>query len=152
MLRIQATTTSSKLAEAVRLANLVFANDEFYVRVAALPSFTNTTATPADVAELMRNSELRPTLSVKRRLNLFSSVNAHVEPDAPTVININKRKLDQGDANRWATTLVHESVHCVDFHNDLDFTHDGNTPGGNEGSAPYSIQRVAAEMLLRMNA
>lgn len=145
---------SSQLVQlAIGLANTVTALEMFYEEIADKPEgfdqrFTSASATPAIVAEILRNSTTRVTVHVaKARRKTLGWTNTGDYQN----VYLNVRRLDR-TSDDIARTLVHEWVHAVDDIHPLDFHHGNNSPKGKGNSAPYWIDHRAGKLLAKLVA
>ena len=135
--------------EAVKIANEVLANEEFYNRIAEKKDFDESDITGKVLSNLIKMSTVEAYVDARRKAWPWSASNAYTTPQKPNRIRLNKWKFDDiTSAEQWAVTLVHEYVHLVDFeHSNYDFGHGSNRRTDKENTAPYWVEEVAKKII-----
>lgn len=147
MMTIKYDGSISILREGVAKANELLASSSFYEIISQRSNFYYTTATGAQVADSMKNSNLQ--LNVKTFKRYLTRELGYEDPHDPTSIHINiaGRKLNRS-LGSITGTFIHEAVHAADSDDEnLDYTHDGNSARGNEDTAPYWIGNLAVQLI-----
>lgn len=132
----------NSIINAVAEANKILADPGFYKRIDNIQKFDNSTYSGLQVANEMRS--LNRTIEVSEYWNPFSKSNA----STIAIIKINTAKLRRNLAS-ITNTVIHESVHAVDWwtNNKWEYTHDGNSPNGQDKTAPWVIGAIAESMV-----
>jgi hypothetical protein len=136
------------LAAAATFASELVRLDDFWQAVAALPPFTYTELSPADIAGRLRavTSDIRVQHFYSRR-----STVAATRWQNPFCIFYNTKYIASSVAEK-TNTLIHELVHNVDWFGDgtseLEYTHPTRPTDGRPRSAPYAIGKLAEERWL----
>ena len=147
MITINYQGNNAAVAAAAQRANELLLDQTFFNRIAALPAFDYSTASPQQVADILEHSIFIMNIEFYRPRNPFSKANAYDDPQHPLVIHLNERKLNRSLASICAT-LIHEAVHAADaLQTGFSFGHNGNSAAGNENTAPYQIDGLAYEMV-----
>lgn len=134
--------SNQKVIESVEEANRILQLREFYDRIAAVPRFDNSSYSPQQVSDELHNFDR--TIAVQGYWNILSLANASTQ----TEININTAKLRRSKTS-IVNTLIHETVHAIDWltNKAWDYTHDGNSPAGQDQTAPWVIGALAEGMV-----
>jgi hypothetical protein len=132
------TGNNTALLQAVKLANQTFSDPSLYAAIAEYQQFTNTEATAAQIAQAVRDCNVKLLIVTYKPRNPWSRVIGHFNEHEPDKIYLNVRRLDRAEID-IAGTIIHEAIHAADATSPLEFGHEGNRPGGNENSAPYWI-------------
>lgn len=133
---------NKKVTTAVAEANKILADPAFYAQIEQHNSFDNTAYTGKQISQEMQN------------LNKVIEVSTYWWPLSPSnagtvsSIKVNTAKLN-GDLASRTNTMVHETVHGVDYLTNarFDYTHDGNEAAGQGGTAPWVIGDIAEHMV-----
>lgn len=132
---------------AVERTNELLGDPSFFARIREHQRFDFSTATPAQIADLMEVSNAVVTVKLYTSRNPWTKAVAFEDHHYPNVVFLNSRRLRRSVPSICAT-IVHECVHALDSAvEDFRFGHDGNSPNGNENSAPYWIGELAEEYL-----
>ncbi len=142
MTNLQYSGSNVKIVNAVAQANDILANPLFYTQIEAITQFDNSTYSGLQVANEIR--DLNKTIDVRTYWWPLSRVNAKSE----TEINVNTAKLGRTLAS-VTNTLIHEMVHVTDWltNSKWDYTHDGQSPDGQDKTAPWAIGAIAEKMV-----
>ena len=134
--------TNTAISTAVIEANRILSSPDFHRGVSAVPRFNNTKQSGSQIVDDIKN--LRKTVEVREYWNPLGA-----NAKTVSVIKINAAKLNRSHAE-ITNTVVHETVHAVDWwtNNDWDYTHDGNSPDGQENTAPWVIGKIAEALVL----
>lgn len=140
--------TNQKLSDAAAFANNL--PEGFWDAVASEGSYTNTSLTPEQIRDKLKacedTVEVRDWTPETHEADDYEDTIAVVRPSLKNVILYHSKFIGRTTAQK-VNTLVHEFVHVVDcFHDDDDdwnYTHSGQSPDGNEQSAPYRIGDIA---------
>jgi hypothetical protein len=137
MVQLNYSGNKKHIFNAVAKANQILQNPAFYSEIGKFPPFHFSSLTPIEITKLMENSEWRITVRGAFKPIANASTSTH---DLIKVSTINfSRDLATG-----VNTLIHETVHAIDLENGtLEFTHDGNSPDGQENTAPWRIGELA---------
>lgn len=132
---------NEKIALAVTEANKILANPEFYKQIDAIPTFDNSSYSGLQVSTEIK--DLNRTIEVKDYWKPWGFANAKTV----SVVRIKTAKLKRSHAS-ITNTVIHETVHAVDWwrNNLWDYTHDGNSPNGQNNTAPWIIGRLAENL------
>ena len=138
----------TNLQAATVAANALLKGDKFYQLIAAKDKFDFTNATPAQIAEAIKNCNLNTTVVTYKKLFPRKTLGFE-NPQDPLHIHIN---MQGWRGNRsvasYTGTIIHEAVHCADSDNaGFNFGHNGNAAAGNENTAPYWIGNLAINMI-----
>lgn len=147
-----------ELQEAVKLANEVLLNPEFYKQLAEIKTpFSLSKLNGEQLAPILKKHvDLGTKIYVKtfypswRRRWFRNNVIAYVDAPIPTVINYNSTKLSNSGRSieDMAATIVHEYVHCADTLDPGDSHRDhGHGWRYAPNSAPYVVQRIAYALM-----
>lgn len=145
--QIEASGGGSKIDTAVACANAITELSEFYERIRTKyesfdPRWTSPGATPEVIAQLLQEARVEVRVLVRKARRKVLGWTYASEPGR---VYLNARRLER-TATSIVATLVHEWVHCVDAASVHEFHHGSNKPAGKEHSAPYWIDRLAAEI------
>lgn len=130
---------NKKIVAAVEKANKVISNPNFYKSIDSIISFDFTTYTGRQVVNEYKAFNSPIIVNTYWAPYPFSKANARTQ----NLLEMNTAKLHRS-IESIAITLIHESIHYVDYHtnNQFDYTHNGNKEDGNENSAPYKIENI----------
>jgi hypothetical protein len=133
---------NKKIKFALAEANRILANTAFYESVKNIEKFDFTTFSGDKIANEMKS--INKVIKVEGYWNPFSKANAKTQD----IVQVNTAKLNRS----WKSiinTLVHETVHAVDWHtnNNFDYTHNGQSPDGQDKTAPWVIGQIAEDMV-----
>ncbi|HEX5149924.1 MAG TPA: hypothetical protein VFW07_00670 [Parafilimonas sp.] len=136
--------------KAIDFTNNLLNDDEFYHRIKEKNSFDLSTATPEQVADLLRASVLifNVEFFYPNFLNFkYRKTFAYTDGNYPNRLFLNYKKLNRSSESITAT-IIHESIHAVD-NNETQYTfgHGNNSPIGKENTAPYWIGNLAYSIL-----
>lgn len=137
--------------KAVLQANNLLTSPEFFEEISKNDSFDFSTATPAQIAEIMKNSKLEFTVEMFYpnilQAFVYRKTLAFTDSHYPNYLFLNYKKLNR-EVEDIAATIIHESVHALDdAEKDFTFGHGNNSSVGKENSAPYWIGNLAYRML-----
>jgi hypothetical protein len=132
---------NEKIIAAVAEANKILSKPEFYIRVDTIQRFDNSTYSGLRVSNEIKN--LNRVIEVEDYWKPWGSANAKTV----SVIKLNTAKLKRSHSS-ITNTIVHETVHAVDWwvNKEWDYTHDGNSPNGQDNTAPWVIGAIAEDM------
>ena len=145
MIRVHYSGNRANVTDAVTVANAILADPQFYDAILLHQSFTLTNATPAEVAEVLRNCDSALEVRLYKPANPFSRAYGKELPSFPDLVFLNTRKLNRSTPS-IVGTIVHEAVHAADAVSDVDFSHGDNSPRGKQNTAPYWIGNLAVAM------
>ena len=132
---------------AVKRANEVLNNPDFYLELRKIKEFGNTSLSGSEIADLIQTATQKINIKTYWYWNPFhprSCVNANTKTS--TEISINKRCFSE-ELVEAVTTLIHETVHAVDWlDGKQNFTHRTNKRQGNEDTAPYVIEEIGKKL------
>jgi hypothetical protein len=137
--------------QAVQMANLVLANDDFYARIRQVTKFDLSTAAPAIIADLIKNSRLDFKVELFYpsgwRAIKYRKTFAYTDEIYLNTLFLNLRKLDR-EIEDIAATIIHESIHALDDEClEYTFGHGNNSSKGKDNTAPYWIGNLAYQIL-----
>ncbi len=139
--------THPAVRAAVERTNTLLRDPDLYARIRRHPAFEMSTATPAQIADLMERSECSVNVVLYRSKWPWSKALAFEDDRFPNTVFLNERRLNRSLGSICAT-LIHECVHALDSTAaDLRFGHGNNDPNGKENTAPYWIGDLAEEMV-----
>ncbi|MBK9419192.1 MAG: hypothetical protein IPN62_18405 [Flavobacteriales bacterium] len=134
------------IAAAGRVDQLL-ADPLFFERIRQHARFDMSTATPAQIADLMQSSNATVKIELYKSKWPWSKALAYEDHRFPNTVFLNERRLNRSLASICAT-IMHEAVHSVDATApDLRFGHGDNNPNQKENTAPYWIGDLAYEMV-----
>ncbi len=156
MITIVSKSKRKKIIECIELCNGILKDDRFYDEIKLKSGFDMTEATPTQVADYMKDSDVifmvkffKPR-GLRKRLK-YRKTNAYTNKKYPNQLFLNTRKLNRSK-ERISATIIHESVHAVDNQvKEFDFGHGDNDSTGKGNTAPYWIGRLAYKYLKRNN-
>lgn len=150
-MRIICNEDNDKIQLSTQLANDVLQNSVFYDRISSRDSFDLSTATPKQISNLLKDSDLNFNIELFRPTGFYNKVKyrktlAFTDHDFPNTLFINEKKLNRSSES-IAATIIHESIHALD-HNEVDFTfgHGNNSSKGKGNTAPYWIGNLAYKL------
>ena len=134
--------SNQKIIAAVAEANRILSNPDFYKRIDTVQRFDNSTYNGLQVSNEIKN--LNRTIEVEDYWNPFGIANAKTV----SVIKLNTAKLRRSHKS-ITNTVIHETVHAVDWwtNEKWDYTHDGNSPDGQDYTAPWVIGAIGESMV-----
>lgn len=134
---------NKKIIAAVEEANNILRNAEFYKKIDSVMRFDNSTYSGLQVSNEIKN--LNRIIEVDDYWKPIAIANARTV----TVIELNTAKLKRSHKS-ITNTVIHETVHAVDYwvNKKWDYTHDGNSPDGQDKTAPWVIGEIAENMIL----
>lgn len=138
--------------KATELANSILRNKDFYDRIAHKKVFDLSTALPAEIAELIKNSNLQFEVILFTPNTLVDRIKyrktfAYTDRNYPNMLFINTLKINR-EPESIAATLIHESIHALDYYSkEFTFGHGSNQSRNKENTAPYWIGNLAYELL-----
>ncbi len=138
---------------ATEMSNEILQNNSFFQEISNHPSFDFSTASPATIADLMRNSNFEFHVeffypNLLNRLSKFKKTLAYTDKRYPDTLFLNVRKLRRSPES-IAATIIHEIVHALDRQaTEYTFGHGNNSSVGKGNSAPYWIGNLAYRMLM----
>lgn len=148
-----------KVASAVELANYILGLPKFYNEIRQMKTFSHATTTPANIATLIEESDLKLTVAIffprKIKAIKYRNTIAYVDSKSPNTLLLNKKKVDERRRTdiSLAGTIIHEAIHALDNDNtDFSFGHGSNRKKGKDKSAPYWIGEKAIELLKARNS
>ena len=141
MVKLEYKGSLYKVQAAVSKANEILTSPKFYNEIRKHSQFDFTELSPIQIADIMEQADY--SIQVKSSFKPIANASTN-SADLITVSNIRfSRHLPTA-----VNTLVHETVHAVDFLNEkLEFTHDGNKSEGQERTAPWVIGEIAEKMV-----
>lgn len=132
---------NAKIKRAVKRANKILQSDAFYEEIKKVKSFDFSELTGEEVAKLMRDAN--HTIVIK---GAFKPI-ANASTTSSGKIKVSWIRFSKRLAT-GVNTLIHETVHAIDLmDNKTDFTHNGNSPKGQERTAPWVIGKIAEDMI-----
>lgn len=151
--RYNTANRNRSVAEAMRFAERLSREDDFWRDVASLPAFAQTADekrfTPARVASTVKGCADTVDVYHYTSSDPESTTTAYVSTAAPFKIFLNTRRLARSEGSH-TNTLVHEFVHVVDCFRDtlgrngrFEFGHDREYSSERRRSAPYAIGNLA---------
>lgn len=135
------TGKNDSIISVVKQANIVLNDLNFYKKIDSIQSFDNSDYSGEKISFEIKN--LNQIIQIKSYWNPFGFANAKTV----SVIKLNTAKLKRSQKS-ILNTLIHETVHAVDWktNNKWDYTHDGNSPNGQNDTAPWVIGKIAADL------
>ena len=133
---------NATIIQAVDNANKIFNNPLFYSKLDTIKHFDNSTYSGLQISSEIR--KLNRVVEVTTYWNPLGWANAKTV----TTVRLNTAKLNRNLAS-VTNTVVHESTHAVDWWTNQrwDYTHDGNSPDGQDKTAPWVIGAIAESLL-----
>jgi len=130
-----------KVDRAVAKANEILHSQEFYEEIRKKPSFDYSKLSPQEIATLMEQASWEITIKAA-----FKPI-ANASTEGPHLIKVSNIRFSS-HLPTAVNTLIHETVHAIDWHNgELEFTHNGNSPIGQENTAPWVIGAIAESLV-----
>ncbi|HEY9178053.1 MAG TPA: hypothetical protein VIN07_10195 [Flavipsychrobacter sp.] len=149
MIRISYTGGNDKIGAAVRNVNKMFAHVAFLDAIYNSKNFDMATISPQEITDLFCNTDLELTVDTYWPLQLSSMADAYDDRLNPTVIRLNRLKLNR-PVHSICNTLVHQCVHALNAcYPSLYFGHGDNDPEGKENTAPFRIAGLAQQIVAR---
>lgn len=133
--------------EAVKKANEILNDKNFYQEIRKVKQFDHSKLTGIEVANKMENAKHH--VKIVRRIKPI----ANASTTTSNKIKVSRSLFGDDDNGKFdlaaaVNTLIHETVHAVDFLDKGDeFTHDGNEAAGQEKTAPWVIGEIAEKMV-----
>lgn len=133
---------NKKIVNAVAEANKILINPEFYKKIESIQHFDNSTYNGSKISSEIKN--INRTIEVEDYWKPFAVANAKTV----SVVRLNNTKLRRNHAS-ITNNVIHETVHAVDWltNNAWDYTHDGNSPAGQDNTAPWVIGAFAESLV-----
>lgn len=133
--------------EAVSKTNKLLQDPRFYDNVAKHSWFDLSTASPMEIAVLMRNAAFKMEVDLYYAVSPVKNIDLYDDDNNPDIIHMNIWKLERPVAS-ICNTLLHSCVHAVNArHGNHYFGHGDTTLAGKEMTAPYLIGNIGEEML-----
>ncbi len=139
--------SNNNVTEAVKKANEILNSKEFYDEIRKIQRFDNSKLTGQEIADRMEkaNQQIKVVRKTKPIANASTTTSDKIKISRSL---FGKDSTGKFDINTAINTLIHEVVHAVDFLNTGDeFTHNGNSPQGQENTAPWVIGDIAEKMM-----
>ncbi|NCI46510.1 hypothetical protein [Sediminibacterium soli] len=131
------------LTNAILEANRILSDEVFYQKLEQINSFDNSVYSGRQIAAEFT--------AFPREITVTTFWRPWSRSNAGTLdkISVNTAKLNRSLAS-ITNTLVHETVHAVDYltNNQFDYTHHDNNPNGEANTAPWVIGELA-ELMVR---
>jgi hypothetical protein len=138
---------NKNILKALKVANGILNNPEFYRRIDAFGQFDNTEPSDLSAAKISSFIKNHPKkVFVKTYLG---KPGTNAKTGRSTSFKLNRLRLGR-PINNIAKTMIHEYVHCVDFAlKGYGFTHvdNDNSDGDEDNTAPWAIAQIAFEMM-----
>ena len=134
---------------AVEDANEILYSSNIYDLIKQFEEFNCAKKTPAEIAEILRDTDLEVEVGIYKPRWVYSKVMGYFVRNRPNNIFLNSRKLYR-DTNSITNTIVHEYVHAVDNRNNNDLIEFGHNCGTYTNTAPYVIGNIA-EIIINGN-
>jgi hypothetical protein len=128
--------------KAVYAANGLLADDQFYETIRQHGQFDMTSATSAQIADIMRSCNTLLSVVLYKPWSPFAPSLGKEDSGHPEFIYMNFRRLSRPMAD-IVGTIIHEAVHAADATSPVDFGHGDNSSRGKENTAPYWIGNMA---------
>lgn len=139
--------TNKNVVNAVTRCNQILQDPAFFDLIRQHPAFDRSTATPAQIADLMQRSTSAVTVELYTPKWLWSKALAYEDHRYPNKVFLNARRLSRS-LGSLSATIIHECVHALDAEDEaLRFGHGDNNPNGKENTAPYWIGDLAYVMI-----
>ncbi len=138
---------NEQLIEAIIIANRILLSPEFYTEIEKINKFNDTKDTSYNGQKISNEfKSLKNTITVKTIWRPFSARNAFTQ----TKIKINRLNLDRS-LSSIVNTLIHETVHFVDFqiNEEFEYTHLSQYAENPSVSAPYIIGEIAQKIVTK---
>ena len=139
---------NKNINEAVRMANEILNSKSFYEEIAKVPQFDNSKLTGLEISKRMKNAtqEVKIVRKIKPIANASTTTSDKIKISSSLFGKDSSGNFDFATA---VNTLIHETVHAVDFLTTGDeFTHNGNSADWQENTAPWIIGAIAEKMIL----
>lgn len=144
------TEENAIVKKAVDQSNDLFASEDFYNIIRQKDKFDLSTATPQQVANILKASSLAFTVELFYPNFLtfrYRKTLAYTDSRYPNRLFLNFKKLNRSSES-IAATVIHESIHAVDDSEEqYTFGHGNNSPVGKDNTAPYWIGNLAYKLL-----
>ena len=136
----------SQLEIAVEDANELFNSEIFYELIGKHPGFSCSQKSPVEIAELIKNSNLKIELKLYKPNWKWSKVLGYFVKSHPNNIFLNIRKIRRS-TNSITNTIVHECIHALDNHENSNIIEFGHNCGYFVNTAPYEIGKIAESII-----
>ena len=144
---IRSSVPCAQVYEAIKHVNALFANEEFYERIADHADFEQADISPESIAALMRKARLDMSIDLYYALNPLRNIDGYDDVRNPSVIHMNLWKIDRPVAS-LCNSMVHATVHAVNAFYDRCYFGHGNIPElSKQLTAPYAIGAIAERMI-----
>lgn len=141
------TGTTHNVTEAVKVANEILNNKDFYGQIGKIQKFDNSILRGKDIADRIEKASQQIIVVRKNKPKAIASTSTSDQ------INISRKLFGIDSTKNFdlataVNTLIHETVHAVDYlGTGNEFTHNGNSSKGQENTAPWMIGAIAEEIL-----
>lgn len=139
---------NANVQAAVTKANEILNSTAFYDSIRKVKKIDFSSLSGAEIAARMEKAT--QSISVVRKTKPIANASTKTSDR----INISRSLFGEDKYGKFVlsiavNTLIHETVHAVDYlGTGNEFTHDGNSPEGQENTAPWVIGAIAEKMLL----
>lgn len=133
---------------AVKKANEILNSKYFYDEIRKYPKFDNSQLSGREIADRMEkaNQDVKIARKIKPIANAATTTSDKIKISRSL---FGKDATGNFSLSIAVNTLIHETVHAVDFLNTgNEFTHNGNKPKDQENTAPWVIGAIAETMVL----
>lgn len=149
MIRIDYYGGNETIGAAVVYVNNLFNYIPFLDAIYNTKQFDMATVSPREITDMFCNTDLRLSIDLYWPLKFCSEAYTYDDRLNPTVIHLNKLKLNR-PVHSVCNTLLHQCVHALNAQYPAQyFGHGNNEPKGKERTAPYCIagigQKIVAE-------
>lgn len=136
--------------ENMRLAifkiNQLLRNEKFFNQIRRLQSFDMADISPAHVADLIENANIKMTVDLYYSLSPFNNAYGYDNEEDPRIIPMNVWQIERPIAS-LCNTMMHACVHATNsFNPQYYFGHDKNNSNP-ENTAPYKIGCLAQQFI-----
>ena len=138
---------NENVTKAVQKADEILNTKYFYDEIRKIEKFDNSKLTGQEIADRMEKANQKVT--VVRKIKPIANASTTTSDKIKISRSLfGKNFAGKFDINTAVNTLIHETVHAVDFLNTgNEFTHDGNSPVGQENTAPWVIGDIAEKIM-----
>ena len=139
--------SNENVITAVKKANEILNSKYFYDEVRKVPRFDNTKLSGHEIADRMEkaNQDIKIVRKIKPIANASTKTSDKIKISSSL---FGKDSTGNFSLSIAVNTLIHETVHAVDFlSSGSEFTHDENSPEGQENTAPWVIGAIAEKMV-----